>query len=65
MVAIDGYEVVPSAETSLMKAVAQQPVSVAIEASSRDFMFYSEVFCSVSAALVDLFSLNPPKLILT
>ncbi|XP_042407471.1 thiol protease SEN102-like [Zingiber officinale] len=42
VVAISGYEVVPSSDTSLMKAVSRQPVSVAIEASSRDFIFYSE-----------------------
>uniref|UniRef100_A0A0D9XQX5 Peptidase C1A papain C-terminal domain-containing protein n=1 Tax=Leersia perrieri TaxID=77586 RepID=A0A0D9XQX5_9ORYZ len=42
-VTIDGYEDVPANdETALQKAVANQPVAVAIEASSQDFQFYSE-----------------------
>ncbi|KQJ88596.1 vignain [Brachypodium distachyon] len=42
-VAIDGYEDVPANdESALQKAVAYQPVSVAIEASGQDFQFYSE-----------------------
>ncbi|MQL73067.1 hypothetical protein Taro_005411 [Colocasia esculenta] len=42
-VVIDGHERVPANdEDALMKAVAQQPVSVAIEASGQDFQFYSE-----------------------
>lgn len=41
---IDGHENVPANdEEALMKAVANQPVSVAIEASGQDFQFYSEV----------------------
>lgn len=41
---IDGYEDVPALnEDALLKAVAHQPVSVAIEANSHDFQFYSEV----------------------
>lgn len=43
-VVIDGYEDVPeNNEVDLLKAVANQPVSVAIEASSKAFQFYSEV----------------------
>ncbi|KAL5976900.1 Cysteine protease xcp1 [Asimina triloba] len=42
VVTITGYEDVPqNSEESLLKAVAHQPVSVAIEASGRDFQFYS------------------------
>lgn len=43
VVVIDGYENVPANdEDSLLKAVAHQPVSIAIEASGMDFQFYSE-----------------------
>ncbi|XP_068665992.1 vignain-like [Aristolochia californica] len=43
MVVIDGYEDVPeNNEEALIKAVAHQPVSVAIDAGSMDFMFYEE-----------------------
>ncbi|RWR96989.1 thiol protease SEN102-like protein [Cinnamomum micranthum f. kanehirae] len=43
VVTIDGHEDVPKDdEDALMKAVANQPVSVAIEASGRAFQFYSE-----------------------
>lgn len=39
---IGGYEDVPqNSEASLLQAAANQPVSVAIEASGRDFQFYS------------------------
>lgn len=42
LVTIDGYEDVPlNDESALLKAVANQPVSVAIEAGGRDFQFYS------------------------
>ncbi|XP_043697131.1 cysteine protease XCP2-like [Telopea speciosissima] len=42
MVTISGYEDVPeNDEQSLLKALAHQPLSVAIEASRRDFQFYS------------------------
>nr|AAD28477.1 papain-like cysteine protease [Sandersonia aurantiaca] len=42
-VVIDGYEDVPTNdEDALMKAVANQPVAVAIEASGYVFQFYSE-----------------------
>lgn len=44
MVTIDGYHDVPANdEQSLLKALANQPLSVAIEASTRDFQFYSGV----------------------
>jgi Papain family cysteine protease len=43
-VSIDSYEDVPvNDESALKKAVANQPVSVAIEASSQSFQFYSSV----------------------
>nr|XP_043630316.1 senescence-specific cysteine protease SAG39-like [Erigeron canadensis] len=39
---ITAYEVVPAnSETALLKAVANQPVSVSIDASGADFQFYS------------------------
>ncbi|KAL8556462.1 hypothetical protein ACS0TY_004056 [Phlomoides rotata] len=39
---ITGYEDVPSnSEAALLKAVANQPISVAIDASGSDFQFYS------------------------
>ncbi|CAM8899927.1 unnamed protein product [Rhodiola kirilowii] len=40
VVSIDGYEDVPPSEKSLQKAVAHQPISVAIEASGRAFQLY-------------------------
>ncbi|KAJ0836494.1 putative chymopapain protein [Helianthus annuus] len=41
-VTISGYHDVPrNNEDSLLKALANQPISVAIEASGRDFQFYS------------------------
>ncbi|CAN8306633.1 unnamed protein product [Cochlearia groenlandica] len=43
VVSIDGHEEVPAnSEDDLMKAVAHQPVSVAIDAGGSDFQFYSE-----------------------
>ncbi|PIA30343.1 hypothetical protein AQUCO_05600048v1 [Aquilegia coerulea] len=43
LVTIDGHENVPANdENALMKAVANQPVSVAIDAGGSDFQFYSE-----------------------
>ncbi|XP_051199154.1 thiol protease SEN102-like [Lolium perenne] len=43
VVTIDGYEDVPAnSEAALQKAVAAQPVSVAIDASGSQFQFYSE-----------------------
>lgn len=41
IVSIDGYEDVPQDENSLRKAVAHQPVSVAIEASGRAIQLYT------------------------
>ncbi|KAI3802413.1 hypothetical protein L1987_30545 [Smallanthus sonchifolius] len=42
VVSIDGYEDVPvNNEAALQKAAANQPITVAIEASSRDFQFYT------------------------
>ncbi|PON33084.1 Peptidase C1A [Parasponia andersonii] len=41
VVTISGYRDVPeNNEESLLKALAHQPISVAIEASGRDFQFY-------------------------
>ncbi|MBA0805525.1 hypothetical protein Gohar_005034 [Gossypium harknessii] len=45
VVIIDGYEMVPEKdEKALMKAVANQPVSIAIDAGGTDLQFYSEGF---------------------
>lgn len=44
VVTINGYHDVPeNDESSFLKALAHQPLSVAIEASGRDFQFYSGV----------------------
>lgn len=44
IVTIDGHEDVPeNDEDALLKAVANQPVSVAIDAGSSNFQFYSKV----------------------
>lgn len=44
MVTITGYQDVPqNNEQALLKALANQPLSVAIEADDRDFQFYSGV----------------------
>nr|AAB37233.1 cysteine proteinase [Phalaenopsis sp. SM9108] len=55
VVSIDGHEDVPANdEDSLLKAVANQPVSIAIEASGYDFQFYSEgVFTGRSGTELD------------
>lgn len=43
-VKINGFEDVPQLnEEAIMKAVANQPVSAAIEANGHDFQFYSSV----------------------
>ncbi|GMP33974.1 hypothetical protein CsSME_00007055 [Camellia sinensis var. sinensis] len=43
VVSIDGHENVPANdEDALMKAAANQPISVAIDAGGSDFQFYSE-----------------------
>ncbi|KAM7274594.1 hypothetical protein ACFE04_016460 [Oxalis oulophora] len=41
-ISIDGYEEVPKNEDALLKAAANQPISVAIDAGGTDFQFYSE-----------------------
>lgn len=44
VVSIDGYEdVTPYNEKALLKAVANQPVSVAVEGGGRDFQLYESV----------------------
>lgn len=53
-VTIDGYEDVPANdESALQKAVAGQPVSVAIDASGNDFQFYSEVRDPIQLRAID------------
>lgn len=57
-VILDGYEMVPeSDENALMKAVANQPVAVAIDAGGKDFQFYLEVtsLCLILAVLVHIY----------
>ena len=47
VVSINGYEDVPEDdENSLKKAVANQPVSIAIEAGGRAFQLYESVMTS-------------------
>lgn len=42
---IDGHENVPANdENALLKAAANQPISVAIDAGGYDFQLYSEVW---------------------
>jgi len=55
VVTIDDYEDVPeNDEKSLKKAAANQPISVAIEASGREFQFYdSGVFTSTCGTQLD------------
>lgn len=49
MVTIDDYEDVPiNSEASLQKAVAGQPVAVAIEGGGRAFQLYSSVSLSTT-----------------
>ncbi|KAH7276604.1 hypothetical protein KP509_39G014200 [Ceratopteris richardii] len=40
-VSIDSYVEVPTEEEAILRAVAQQPVSVGIDAGQRDFQFYA------------------------
>ena len=48
MAKISGYQDVPqNDEESLLKALAHQPLSVAIDASDRDFQFYSGVINTI------------------
>ncbi|KAL1564782.1 low-temperature-induced cysteine proteinase-like [Salvia divinorum] len=55
VVSIDGYEDVPvNDEKALQKAVANQPISVAIEAGGRDFQLYqSGIFTGKCATNLD------------
>jgi len=54
-VSIDGYESVPrNNEAALINVVANQPVSVAIDAGGYDFQFYSEV----NSLFQNLFSIH-------
>ena len=47
VVIIDDYEMAPEKdEKALMKAVANQSVSIGIDAGGKDFQFYSEVIKS-------------------
>lgn len=50
---IDGYEDVPeNDEKALKKAVANQPVSVAIEAGGREFQLYQSVMALFKSILL-------------
>lgn len=52
VVTISGYQDVPeNHEDSLLKALAHQPLSVAIDASGRDFQFYSGVSSQTLSAV--------------
>ncbi|MCD9559052.1 Cysteine proteinase rd21a [Datura stramonium] len=55
VVTIDGYEDVPTnSEKALQKAVANQPVSIAVEAGGRDFQHYkSGIFTGKCGTAVD------------
>lgn len=59
-VTINGYEDVPeNDDESLVKALAHQPVSVAIEASGRDFQFYKGVYIKQIILISKLCSMYP------
>ena len=52
VVSIDGYEDVPTYdELALKKALANQPISVAIEGGGREFQLYVSVSFLISFAL--------------
>lgn len=55
VVTIDDYEDVPAYdELALTKAVANQPVSVAIEAAGREFQLYVSVSFLISYSIMSL-----------
>ena len=57
VVSIDAYEDVPvNDEQALKKAVANQPVSVAIEASGRSFQLYQSVSFPLIPKLLSVIS---------
>ena len=57
VVTIDGYEDVPAYdEKALKKAVAHQPVSVAIEAGGRALQLYESVITDETPFLCSLFT---------
>ena len=57
VVSIDGYERVPKYdERSLQKAVANQPVSVAIESAGSDFQHYASVSDFILSLLLKVIS---------
>ena len=61
MVTIDGFEDVPECdEVALMKAVAHQPVSVAMDANGHDIQFYSKVTQTLTRAQ----SFKVPKMVI-
>lgn len=56
VVTIDSYEDVPVYdEKALQKAVANQPISVAIEAGGMDFQLYVSVRTSILSIALDVF----------
>lgn len=53
VVSIDDYEDVPvNNEEALQKAIANQPVAVAIEAGGREFQLYDSVICLTQSDLI-------------
>ena len=60
---INGYHDVPkNNEQSLLKALANQPLSVAIEASGRDFQFYSGVMKPILKFSYIYIHINSPEI---